>query len=205
MDRNHPVFRIAGTALLTAALALPAALAYAADTSSSQSSAKTSEDQGKLSAHDRDFLMKAAQGGMLEVEAARLAMDRAASNDVKTFAQTLMQDHTAANEKLQRIAAEKGVDLPKQLDAKHKADIDRLSKLNGEAFDRAFLQHMGLRDHKKDISEFEAEAKHGKDAVVKGFAEETLPTLRKHLSMAEKIHGNAPTAETDVKSGAGKQ
>jgi putative membrane protein len=193
--------RIAGALLVTSAFSLPA---IAAD-EQSQSQHQSAQGAGATGAHsqlsqsDRKFLMDAAQGGMMEVEAARLAMDHAVSADVKTFAQTLLRDHQAANEKLQRIAADKGVTLPKELDAKHKEELRKLSDAKGESFDRMFMQRMGLHDHKKDISEFEKQAKQGKDAQLKSFAEQTLPTLQKHLSMAEKISGSGASAEASGK------
>jgi putative membrane protein len=206
MSSNAFPFRLAGTVLVTGALALPAAGVLAADEqkpSQQQSSQQQSGQQpsdasvqrAKLSEQDREFLVKAAQGGMLEVEAARLAQERASSAEVKEFAQTLLKDHQAANEKLQRIAADKGIALPKALDAKHKDELKKLSEARGEDFDRKFIQRMGLQDHKKDISMFEKQAKQGKDAQLKNFAEQSVPTLRKHLSMAQKIAGGGESAE----------
>jgi putative membrane protein len=205
MSSNAFPFRLAGTVLVTGALALPAAGVLAADEQkpSQQQSAQQQSGQqpsdasvhAKLSEQDREFLVKAAQGGMLEVEAARLAQERASSAEVKEFAQTLLKDHQAANEKLQRIAADKGIALPKELDAKHKDELKKLSEARGEDFDRMFIQRMGLQDHKKDISMFEKQAKQGKDAQLKNFAEQSVPTLRKHLSMAQKIAGGGESAE----------
>jgi putative membrane protein len=195
---------ILAAALFGGALAVPA-LSHAADnqqsaqppqsTQSSQSAQPGAAGQSqKLSGADHQFLMEAAQGGLLEVEAARLAMQRASSPDVKQFAQQLMKDHTDANEKLMQIAQDKGIQLPKQLDAKHRQHIDKLSKLNGEEFDREFIREMGLKDHKKDIQAFEKQARQGKDTELKTFAEETLPVLQKHLAMAQKV-ASAESAE----------
>ena len=110
MKATPLVARLAAALLFTAALAVPAGSLLAADEQQSAQGASTTKSQ--LSEHDHKFLMDAAQGGMLEVEAARLATERASSADVKNFAQTLLRDHQAANEKLQRIAADKGVTLP---------------------------------------------------------------------------------------------
>ena len=205
MSSNSFPFRLAGTVLVTGALALPAAGVLAADEqkpAQQQSSEQQSEQpsdaaiqRAKLSEQDREFLVKAAQGGMLEVEAARLAQERAKSAEVKEFARTLLKDHQAANQKLQRIATDKGIALPKELDAKHKEELKKLSDAEGEDFDRQFIQHMVLKDHKKHVSMFEKQARDGKDAQLKSFAEQTVPTLRKHLSMAQKISGGEESAE----------
>jgi putative membrane protein len=199
-------------ALFGGALALPVASHAAQDQQSSQSGQQQSaqqggqqQAQGKLSAEDRKFMMEAAQGGMLEVEASRLAMARASSDEVKQFAQQLMKDHTDANEKLMQIAQDKGIQLPKQLDAKHKQQLSKLSKLKGEEFDQAYMREMGHKDHKKDIQAFEKQARQGKDPELRTFAEETLPVLQKHLSMAQKVSGGAESAEAGGGSATSKE
>ena len=196
--------RCLAAALFGSVLALPAA--HAADTQPSSQAGQSAAQQAKakLDAQDRKFLMDAAQGGLLEVEAGRLALERASSEQVRQFAQQLVKDHTDANEKLMQIAQDKGIELPKQLDAKHKQQLDKLSKLQGEEFDRAFIAQMGHKDHKKDIQAFEKQARQGKDAELKSFAEETLPVLQKHLSMAQKAKGGADSS-AEAGGGSTKQ
>ena len=75
--------------------------------------------------------------------------------------------------------------LPTELDAKHKAMQDKLSKLKGQAFDKAYMTHM-VTAHKQAVTLFQQEAKSGKDAETKAFAEKTLPTLQAHLKMAQE-------------------
>ena len=198
--------RCLAAALFGSVLALPAA--HAADTQpSSQAGQSAAQQAGKsrLDPQDRKFLMDAAQGGLLEVEAGRLALERASSEPVRQFAQQLVKDHTDANEKLMQIAQDKGIELPKQLDAKHKQQLDKLSKLQGEEFDRAFITQLGHKDHKKDIQAFEKQARQGKDAELKSFAEETLPVLQKHLSMAQKAKGGADSSAEAGGAGSTKQ
>ena len=186
-------------ALFGGTLALPA-VSHAADNQQPGQSAQsaqqgTQQSSSKLSSSDRKFLMEAAQGGLLEVEAGRLAAQQASSDEVKQFAQQLVKDHTDANEKLMQIAQDKGVQLPKQLDSKHKQQLDKLSKLKGEQFDRAYMEQIGHKDHKKDIQAFEKQARQGKDPELRTFAEETLPVLQKHLSMAQKVKGGEESAQ----------
>jgi len=78
------------------------------------------------------------------------------------------------------------VDLPQEPSAKHKATKDRLSKLSGEEFDRAYMVDM-LKDHKKDVADFQRESKSAKDPDVKNFASQTLPTLQEHLKQAQSV------------------
>jgi len=153
------------------------------DSSKSASSASASS---QLSAADQTFVKKAAQGGMAEVELGKLATQKASSEDVKKFGQRMVDDHTKANDQLKQIAGNKGVTLPTDLDSKDQALKDRLSKLDGEKFDQAYMKNM-VRDHTKDVSEFRKESTSGKDSDLKSFASQTLPTLEDHLKEAKNI------------------
>lgn len=141
---------------------------------------------GKLARADHQFVMKAAQGNVAEVELGRLATQKAQSDDVKKFGQRMVDEHAEANDRLQKIASRKGITLPTSLDKANQAVKDRLSKLSGEQFDRAYMRHM-VSDHRKDVAEFEREANSGKDEDVKKFASRTLPTLEDHLNQAESL------------------
>jgi putative membrane protein len=153
-----------------------------ANTSNSSASQSTS----KLSASDRTFVRKAAEGGLAEVELGKLAAERASSQDVKQFGQRMVDDHTKANDQLKQVASEEGITLPDKLSAKDQATKDRLEKLSGEQFDHAYMRDM-VMDHTKDVSEFRTEAKAGKDPSVKNFAQQTLPTLEEHLKQAKSV------------------
>ncbi len=139
----------------------------------------------RLGSPDNTWITKAAQGGMAEVELGKLAQSNASSDAVKQFGQRMVDDHTKAGEELARIAADKGITLPTGLDAKNQATKDRLSKLTGKEFDRAYMQDM-VKDHRGDVAEFKKEAASGKDPEVKAFASKTLPTLEEHLKLAEQ-------------------
>jgi putative membrane protein len=133
---------------------------------------------------DRAFMMKAAQGGMAEVQLGNLAKDHASNDAVKQFGQHMVDDHSKANDELKSLAQQKNVTLPTDLDAKDKSTMDRLSTMNGAAFDKAYMRDM-VADHRKDIADFQREANNGKDPDVKAWAAKTLPTLQNHLSMAQ--------------------
>ncbi len=152
-----------------------------------------------LSASDRRFIMDAAQGGMLEVELGREVASNATNSDVKQFAQRMVDDHGKSNEQLKKLAGDKGVDVPSSLDAKHKAEMDRITKLSGAELDKAYISHM-LRDHEKDVREFRRESEQASDPDVKSFASSTLPTLEEHLRVARdtapKVGVNAGRGET---------
>lgn len=141
---------------------------------------------------DSTFMRTAAVDGMAEVEHGKLAAEHAASNDVKQFGQRMVDDHGKANAELKSVAAQKNVTLPTELDAKHKAMQAKLSKLKGAAFDSAYMAHM-VSAHKEAVTLFQREAKSGKDAEVKAFAEKTLPTLQEHFKMAQDLSAKNKT------------
>ena len=166
------------------ALSLPGGLALAAETKAGSA---------KPTGADASFIKEAAQGGMMEVELGKTAQEKASDEKVKEFGKRMEQDHSKANDELKKIALDKGIQLPAGLDKQNEAKVDKLTKLSGANFDRQYMQAM-VSDHKQDIKEFQNEASKGKDADVKKFASETLPTLKEHLQLAES------TAK-DVKSG----
>jgi len=143
-----------------------------------------------LSAADREFASKAAQGGMAEVQMGNLAQQKGSTDGVKDYGRKLVQDHTRMNNDLKDIATRENITLPAETSSEHRQNIDTLSKLSGANFDREFLR-MAVDDHRKDIPEFEKEAESGQDAALKNFAASNLPTLRDHLSMAETLSGGA--------------
>src|SRR5690242_904458 len=136
---------------------------------------------------DAAFAMAAAEGGLAEVELGKLAKEHASNADVKKFADKMVDDHGKANDELEGILKQKGVSAPTALKGKEKASYDKLAKLNGAAFDRAYMDSM-VKDHEKDVKEFEHESTSGKDPDLKAFAGKTLPTLQEHLKMARDTH-----------------
>jgi putative membrane protein len=151
------------------------------------------QPSAKSSGADHQFVMEAARGGMAEVELGQLATQKAQSDQVKQFAQRMVQDHGKANDELKSLAQQKNITLPTELDAKHKATHDRLSKLSGAQFDRAYMQDM-LQDHRKDVNDFRKESQSGKDPEVKAWAAKALPTLEEHLRIAQSTSGAVGTS-----------
>lgn len=149
--------------------------------------AQSTKQSANRLASDNNFVTKAAQGGMAEVELGQLAVSHASNAKVKQFGQRMIDDHSKANTELKQVASQKGERPPAQLDPKDQATLDRLSKLNGDKFDRAYMSDM-VKDHKTDVAEFKKEASSGDDPDVKAFASKTLPTLEDHLKMAEEIN-----------------
>src|SRR5215212_3003654 len=107
----------------------------------------------QLSRADMSFMKEAATGGMAEVELGKLAQQNAQSDEVKQFGARMEQDHGKANNELTTLAGNKGITLPQQLDPKHAQLRDKLARLRGAEFDRAYMREM-TKDHDKDVKAF---------------------------------------------------
>jgi putative membrane protein len=143
----------------------------------------------KLARADRKFIQDAAENGMAELEIAKLAESKASNPDVKNFASTLVKDHTKANDELVQLANSKKVELPAAPPRGKRKDVEKMAKLSGNDFDQRFLREVGVKDHEKDIKKFEKESGKVKDPDLKAWVDKTLPTLREHLAMAQKMPG----------------
>lgn len=163
-----------------------ACLGFGAAVAQSPDSSMPAKTSAGFTAADSTFVKKAASGGLAEVELGQLAVQKASSPEVKQFGQRMVDDHTKANNELKEVAAQDHIVLPQSMSAKDKATKASLEQLSGDQFDRAYMEDM-VKDHKKDVAEFERESKTAMDPAVKSFAQQTLPTLRDHLKQAEKI------------------
>ena len=164
----------------TLLLSFAAGPAVAADTA-------RSKDAAGLSAPDREFVQKAAQGGLAEVAAGKLASSKATDDEVKRFGEQMVTDHGKANNELASIAQAKGMMLPTEPDAAHQQFAKRLEGMKGKDFDRLYIEEAGIKDHKDAVALFTREASNSKDAELKAFAEKTLPTIKHHQEMIQGI------------------
>ena len=146
--------------------------------------AAAADDHGSLSTDDVKFIQAAARAGMAEVNAARLAKEKAEGQEVKDFARHMEDDHAKANEELETLAKSKGVQLPGDVDRKHRRMMDELRSHTTAQFEREYMKQQ-VSDHKSVIRDFDRESKHGRDADLRKWAADKLPTLREHLKMAE--------------------
>jgi putative membrane protein len=140
----------------------------------------------QLSRADMNFMKEAAIGGMAEVELGKLAQQNAKSDDVKQFGGRMVEDHGAANKDLATLADNKGMALPRQLDAKHAQLRDKLARLRGAEFDRAYMREM-TKDHDKDVKAFRHQAQSAADPDLKQFAAKTAGVIEQHDKMAHDL------------------
>jgi putative membrane protein len=139
-----------------------------------------------VTAKDKEFVEKAAKGGMMEVQLGKYAEENAKSEDVKKFGSRMAEDHGKANDELKQLAGKKGIKVPDNMGSKHQATMDRLKKVSGAEFDKAYMKEM-VKDHTKDVSEFRKAGKNLPDKDLREWANKTLPVLEEHLQQAKEI------------------
>ena len=184
------------TTLVVMALAGAGALAQSSSGSGTASSGGAaassgssggSASSGSLAAAERTFLMRAGADGLFELEAARMASEQAKDEAVKRYASMLVEQHTTANQELMELAKSKGLSLPTSMPGGKRRELERLKNAKGEEFDAAFVQTVGIRDHRGDVNRFRQISRTAKDADVKAWATKMLPILERHMSEARAL------------------
>lgn len=155
--------------------------------------------QMKVKTDDKKFLQDAAVGGMAEVAIGKLAAEKGLSDAIKQYGQKMVDDHTKANDELKQVASSQSITIPDTLDSRHQSRIEKLSKLSGAAFDKAYVKAQ-VRDHEEDVRAFQDEAQNGNNVAVKAFANKTLPTLQEHLTMAKDLSKGKTASNTADRS-----
>jgi predicted outer membrane protein len=151
----------------------------------------------KLNAGDEKILKDMAMANMAEVEGGKLAQSKSQSSEVKAFAQQMIDDHTANLNEVKALAQARGVTLPTEPDAKHKAMAAKLEKMSGDAFDKAYMKQAGVQDHKTVHAKLMAASKKAKDPEVKALVDKTEPVVAQHLKSAEQM----PMAKSGTTAG----
>lgn len=135
---------------------------------------------------DAAFVNNATLGGMLEVQMGTLAQRNALNQQVKEFGEMMVKDHQKADGELKNIANGKKLGVPAALGKEFQDRVDSMALKTSAAFDLKYMDIM-VAAHKKDVADFEKATADLKDPDLKAFAVKTLPTLKMHLSAAEKL------------------
>ena len=152
-----------------------------------------------------DFVNRAAISNMFEIQSSQLAQQKAQNDRVRQFAQSMVQDHTAAGDKLKSSAQGiQGATIPSSLDQPHQQMVQTLQSASGPGFDRDYVQ-MQVTAHRDAVSLFDQYAQNGDNQQLKQFAQQTLPTLREHLQSVEQIQTSLPPARVGATQGGGQQ
>jgi putative membrane protein len=153
-----------------------------------QSSQTGQAGSASVPAADKKFAMMVAQTDLAEIQLGNMALQKSTDPKVKQVAQKLVDDHTKSSTALKEIAAKKGLTLPTETDAKHKALATKLEGESGADFDKHFLD-ANSKDHHKVVQAFQKESSNGKDPDIKQFAAQFLPAIQEHTTMIDQARG----------------
>ncbi len=142
--------------------------------------------RGQWSEKDYRFIEKAARGGMAEVQMGELARQKGASQAVRDFGDRMVSDHSRADNELKQLVTQKGGTLPTSVSHSEQSSVQHLQGLSGAEFDKAYAKDM-VKDHTKDVKEFERESAEVTDPDLKAWAQKTLPVLQQHLQLARQM------------------
>jgi putative membrane protein len=192
---KHLVRRSTPVAIVIALMAITYAQVVSGQTTGTNRTAQQpAEPFARLDS--REFVNRMAVAGMAEVELGKLASERAMDSDVKAFAQTMVRDHSRANDELARIAKQLDIPMPTQLDPMHRELADRLSKLKGAEFDREYMSAM-VKGHEEVASLLRSftsatrpigtSGRARSEQALMEWAMKVMPTVERHLERAKQI------------------
>jgi len=187
ITKKTSAFGTSGVVLCLCLLQASVAALSAADTT------YKSDNRGQFSVSDYKFAKEAALGGQMEVELGRIASQKAVSPSVQQFGQRMVTDHSKAGDKLKEIASKNGAMLPSELSTTEQHEVNKLNKLSGQEFDKEYVSLM-VKDHKKDLKEFQHTAKTADNAELRQFAQMTSVTIQEHLTTIENIERQLSTS-----------
>jgi putative membrane protein len=169
----------------------------------SSATGSAAESKGSVSAADQRFMRDLAQANIAEIEAGKLAQSKSQNDEVKNFAQRMIDDHGKALQDLQQLAQSKGVTLPTRPDAKHLAMAKTLSALSGDQFDRRYMAQGGLADHKRTHQLLQRVQSRATDPDLKQAAAQMLPVVDQHLNMAQQTQASLKTSTGSATGASG--
>lgn len=172
-------------ALALAALSLLSLPAFA-QTGATSPAAPPAAD-ARPSRGDRGFMEQAAQNAHAEIEASRLATQKATDPQVQRFAQTMVDEHMRLGDELRTLARTKGVELPNEPSMMQRGRLKLLSTSKGESFTRRYVESFGIATQEDTVKLFEEAAAKAQDPDVKAFASRGLPGLQRHLTVAKEL------------------
>ncbi len=156
-----------------------------------QSATSNQNASSKLTSGEQQFMKKAAQDDLAEVELGKLAQQKASASEVKQFAQEMSNQHQQNLDKLKDVAQEENVQLPTEPNAQASKEKQKLDKLSGKQFDQRYTAYEA-REHKQDIATFQRAERTAKDPALKSYISQTLPTLKQHEHMAMQAEKGKP-------------
>ena len=208
--RTNPILAFLAGVSAAAVLfaAAPASATQAAETAEAATPASGGAPAAAgaaLSKADQKILLDMAHGSMAEIEMGKMAQGKSRNKQVTTYAQQMIDDHTAALGAVHQLATARGLSMPADLDKARKAMIGKLDAKSGAAFDKAYMAQGGVADHKKMHSMLVSAEKKARDPDLKALVAKILPTVDQHLKAARQMdrqkgltNAEKPSAATDA-------
>lgn len=194
MNKRHILNRmlgIAAFAMLFGASSLHAQTGSTSGASAQGSAASAGKDAaGKnMSRSDQMIMQEMAVSNLAEIETGKIALSQSKNDQVRNFAQRMIDDHQQAQKELEQLAQAKGVTLPTEPDKKHQAAAKKLSSLQGDKFDKQYMKQGGLSDHKETHRFLQRAQTRATDPDLKALAAKMEPIVGQHLTMAQDVSG----------------
>ena len=143
-------------------------------------------DASGTASQDKIFLMNAAEGGMTEIQMSQIALKKTKNDDLKTYAQKMIDDHTKLMSDMKPFADQMGVTPPAKLKPEHQQEAMRLKSMSGDKFDKEYIKAM-VADHHKDLAEFTAEENSTGNAELKSTVAQGKQVVQQHTDMIDQI------------------
>jgi putative membrane protein len=159
--------------------------------------------QGKISDTDERAMKNLAEANLAEIEAGKLAADKAQSPQIKQFAQRMVDDHARMLDELKKLADAKGVDLPGSAGMGQRAHTARLRMKSGADFDKDYMSDM-VQVHEKDAKETHELARSVSDPQLKSAMQKAHAKMHEHLSAAKQLAGSTSSASGSTSSSTSK-
>ena len=163
-------------------------LLFAACTNNKENKAEKSTvlvNQSDVDEDAKEFMMAASIGSIMEVELAKVAQQQSSNSTVKDFAEMMIKDHTRIYNELKKLATDKHILLPIELEQEQKQELDELRKVSGSAFDERYMRLM-VTNHEKAIADYQTGARN-RDRDVNKLASAKIDSLKSHLNSAKSI------------------
>ncbi|MDH6060250.1 DUF4142 domain-containing protein [Chrysosporum bergii ANA360D] len=139
----------------------------------------------RISEIDRVYVQEANQAGMAEVELAKLALERSKNEQVRQYAQQMIQDHTPLNQELMQLAQQKGITPSTNPSPKYQALKAQLSEFDGSIFDEAYINEAGINGNMENLVIHTRQIQLGQDPDLQAFAAKSIPVVETHLQLLD--------------------
>ncbi|WP_420472737.1 DUF4142 domain-containing protein [Noviherbaspirillum sp. ST9] len=209
MQKRQILNRMLGIAVLAMLFGASSVQAQSSSASGSAGqSASSSASAGKdaagksLSKSDQKIMHDMAMSNLAEIETGKIALSQSKNDQVRNFAQKMIDDHQQSQKELEQLAQAKGVTLPTEPDKKHQAAAKKLSALEGDKFDKQYLKQGGMSDHRDTHKLLQRAQTRATDQDLKALAAKMEPIVNQHLTLAQET-SNAKSSASGSQGPAG--